>query len=235
MEEQDNLEHRFDDIYHNNISSEELNRFKEMLEVDNELRIKFGNYLMIQEAIQEESRKKFRLKFKKEIERPTKKNIRRIFLRNLSIAASVLLLITSLFSYNHLNYWNKINKRYSLIFDKSNYLGDPIIDNQLPASDEDRILLKNENFIKKGNQALKNEEYLKAIEEFKNVVIISEEEYNDFFVAQYNIAVSYSRMEDKENAIATIKKIKARPESHFLKKEVHKLLRDLNKRSIFLF
>ena len=231
MQQQDNKEELFDRIYQNLADEQEVDQFKKRLKNDKDFRDAFKQYLLINEAVLEDSREQFKEKL--DIAKPNKpKQISRRIPRVWAIAATILFLITaSFFSYNHFNYWNNILHQYELITDNSTLLNSSP-PNNVKATDP---LSSNESLMLRGYKLLEQNNYEEAIGVFDQVQVISPQEYDDYFKARYNLAILHLNLKEKEKAKEVLTQINQRQETHFLKDKATELLNQLEKPQFLFF
>ncbi len=236
MDSKEHSEDFFDRVYHNQASEEELKQFKLRLKNDSSYRKTYQEYLTFNDAVLKKSRDDFQDRFKIDFETTTtpsapapKASIRP--LRLLAIAASFLLFITaSLAIYNYANYWQRMDQKYALIIDEARLLG-PIKNNNVAAEQAS----KNEAKMEEGFQLLKKASYLPAINAFEAVMPISTQEFDDYFTAQYNIALAHLKLKEIPKAKQVLTQLSQRPEQHYLKVKSKELLVDLEKSKFFFF
>ncbi len=239
MYKKDVNEELFDRVYQNEASEEELAQFKLRLKDDEAYRKAFQQYLQINEAVLKDARERFREKFKGKAaaavshqdSTPEPRATRLRLWSPLRIAASFLVLVTlSFLTYNQFNYWENLSQKYALIIDEAHLLG-PEENETLQANQ----VQKNEAQMEKGFQYLKEENFPLAIAAFETVQPISTQEYDDYFTAQYNVALAQLKLQKVEQAQLVLTQLSQRSEKHYLKAKAKQLLKDLAKPKFLFF
>ena len=215
----------FDHIYHNRADEPTSEAFKQRLQKDEQFRDDFREYLLINETGLKVAREQFKERFGA---RPMGGAVvRPMWQRPLAVAATVLMIVVAgLGGYNYMTYQQRLGAKYPLILDEDNLLGSEDLKGQLDPDEKD-IFVKSEAALLQGLNQLENKEYEAAITSLDKVNIISGQEYDYYFIAQYNIALAYLELGDQQKAIGILTSITERAENHYLIERSENLLKDL--------
>lgn len=213
----------FDRHHKNQLSEEEAEQLRSTLETDSEIREEYENYKLIVDSIfsLEIASLKNELKDQLEQKQNNKLTIRSIKIV-LAVAASTLI---GLFAFNHFYFHEKVLQRYALSNYKVNLMDAPPspegLLNHTPL--EEAFILK---------QAGKLDAAISILE---NINVSSEEYYDDYFIAQYELALIYIEKKELDKSKQILISLANRPESHTIKENAHQLLNDLKRPRILYF
>ena len=216
----------FDRHHKNQLSDEETEQLRSALETDTEIREEYENYKLIVDSILslEIASLKNELKDQLEQKQSTKPTLRSITSIKIVLAVAASTII-GLFAFNHFYFHEKVLHRYALSDYKVNLM-------DAPSSPEDHL---NYAPLEKAFILKQEGELNAAISILENINVTTEEYYDDYFIAQYELALIYIEKKELDKSKQILIAISNRPESHIIKEKAHQLLKDLKRPSILYF
>lgn len=216
----------FDRQHKNQLSKEEADQLRNALEADPEVREEYESYKLVVDSILSLEIAALKNELKDQLEQkpstqPALRSIKSLKIV-LAIAASTII---GLFVFNHLYFHEKVLQRYALSNYKVNLMdAPPSPEGSLNYSPlEEAFILEQEG------------ELDAAINILNNIKVTSEEYYDDYFIAQYELALIYIEKKELEKSKQILIALTNRPENHIIKQDAHQLLNDLKRPKIFYF
>ena len=216
----------FDRQHKNQLSGEEADLLRNALETDPEVREEYESYKLIVDSILSLEIAALKNELKDQLEqkpgiKPVPGSIKSLKIV-LAIAASTII---GLFVFNHLYFHEKVLQRYALSNYKVNLM-------DAPHSTEDPL---NHSPLEEAFILEQEGELDAAISILDNIKVTSEEYYDDYFIAQYELALIYIEKKELDKSKQILIALTNRPENHIIKKDAQQLLNDLKRPRIFYF
>ena len=219
---------RFDRYIRGELPEAERAAFEDKLRADPIANDDFEDQSELIDGIRSFERERMQEWLKQELrkEKSKKGRLLSISRRSMMMAAAILLLIVALVPiYSSLTYWGKMEQRYALSQGTDNLMGVQNRESETLALDavQTGLLLREQG------------DLTGAITAFKKVDTPTEKEYDAYFQAQYEMAVTYIMMKDKDQALTIAADLLERPEKHYLKDKAKAMISDLKKPGFWFF
>lgn len=214
-------EEQFDAYYFGRLTKEEELVFELRLKEDSAFSAAFAQHLRHQEMIRDNSRTAFQ-EMMAELpmgEAPRVRKLQRV--RPLAVAASVCgLVLASYLLYPQFNHWPKVEQVAVQALQQERV--------QITTMGElTSVKTASEVYLEQGKTLLDQEQYQEAIAQLAKVERKSDQEYDNYIVAQFSIALASIRLRDQEKAVEALKAIIAEQGAHYLKAPAKTILNEL--------